>query len=788
MRAIFNAIAARIEMVISRLNELTDVSNVSPAKFDRLEYNGSQYVNIPPIQQWVTVGTANAMYTTVQDAIDAIVDATAIKPYGILIHPGIHAGDIVGKDNVHLVGVSRISSIVTGKIDLSGTNASIERLGVQRTVASNGEVCVLMGDGSVFNSNILVFNTSDYALTALKVDNTSVNAITGIDGVGIYVLDTASTNKDITGIELAGLGSHLCFGNGLEINCNTASSGNFIGMLISGGTKYGGSSNRIDVVHSNAGFSGDVCFRKLTAAISPFNQAASFYTASGAGGGTCTAFCMNTSGGSGTASENGASFEISGYATENLDDTALGDTQIIRLLSQNTDLPSVGAGTILCTPRDANKSGFHSWVGTPSPYFTVGGTVNFTMNAAANGYIKDTPRPVAGGQSTVLTAQATSYIYADSDGVLQSSVVDPGYSVLRLFQAWCDGVNAPVVVRENHPYSYPSDVAKWAHDNFGSTVGATGADITILSAAGRTIKIVGANELDDHGIEDTIPDSAGAAVTWLQVYLDAGGKAATYANSTALGAVFNNAGTPSAAGTWVVWQLYVGKTNLNSSTPLYVAMMHGANFANQADAQAAIDGRQINNAPTELLQLEIVRLGYCIIRVSTTTIDSLTIDKKTGTSGASSGGSATNASLVATSVTSFNGWLSAVATSVQAALNALSALGLKGSVQTTDATATTLTSATIPSNVADCFTLVVSAFQTLTGDSKSWNLAYRVKNVAGTVTVEKFQEMISEDAGAAAWTAVVDVSGTTARVRVTGEAAHTIRWNCTLRRANYGGV
>ena len=772
---------------LASIDDIGDVSITSATKFDRLEYDGTVWKNIAPIQQWVTVGIANAQYTSIQDAIDSITDATPSKPYGVLIHPGVYSGDIVGKDDVHLVGISRISSIVTGTIDLSGTNASIERLGVQRTVGSDGEVCVSIGDGSVFNANFVIFVTADYALTALKVDNSTTNSITGIDGVGIAIIDTGTSTKDIVGIEFAGAGSNLMFGCGVEIQCSTASSGNHVGVLVSGGTSFGGSSNRIYFTHTNAGYSGDACFRKLTTSLDPFTQAGSFFVARGNGGGNCTAFCIDTSGGSGVANEDGASFNINGYASESLDDTAVGDIQVIRLVSQNKNLPSIGAGVTLSTPRDADKSGFLAWVGTPSPYFTLSSVDGFTQDAAAIGYIQDTPRTVAGAQSVTLATQATSWIYADADGVLQHTTTDPGYNVLRLWTAWCDGVNAPVPVRENHPYAFPSAVADWAHDGFGAFIESDGADPTILSAAARTIKIVGANELDDHGITEIIPDSGGAAVTWLQVYTDGSGFAAQYGNDTSLEAVYNNAGTPT-TGSWVVWQLYVGKTNLNTSTPLYVAVMHTADFANDSAAQAAIDDRAIANAPAELAKLELVRLGYVIIRQSTNEILSITIDKKVGVSGSTGGAAAASANTVSTNTTAFTGWLSSTDVTTQAALNSLSALGLKGTVQTTDATVTTLASATIPTGTADSLIVAVSAFQAATGDSKAWALEYRVKNVGGTVTVERFSDRASEDAGAAAWAAIVDASGATVRVRVTGEAAHTIRWNCTIRRANYGGV
>jgi hypothetical protein len=105
--------------------------------------------------------------------------------------------------------------------------------------------------------------------------------------------------------------------------------------------------------------------------------------------------------------------------------------------------------------------------------------------------------------------------------------------------------------------------------------------------------------------------------------------------------------------------------------------------------------------------------------------------------------------------------------------------GLAGRVQTTDATVTTLMSITCPNNIACEVEIKLAAFELATGDAKSWTLRYFVKNVGGTLTVAKHHESAYEDAGAAAWTAIADATGTTFRVRVTGEAAHTIVWQGT---------
>lgn len=103
--------------------------------------------------------------------------------------------------------------------------------------------------------------------------------------------------------------------------------------------------------------------------------------------------------------------------------------------------------------------------------------------------------------------------------------------------------------------------------------------------------------------------------------------------------------------------------------------------------------------------------------------------------------------------------------------------GIAGSLQTTDATVTTIASQGVPTDVACQANVMVSAFEAATGDSRTWNLEYFVKNDSGVVTATKIAERGNYDAGASSWAAVCDVSGTTFRIRVTGEAAHTIDWH-----------
>ena len=116
--------------------------------------------------------------------------------------------------------------------------------------------------------------------------------------------------------------------------------------------------------------------------------------------------------------------------------------------------------------------------------------------------------------------------------------------------------------------------------------------------------------------------------------------------------------------------------------------------------------------------------------------------------------------------------------------------------QTTDATATVLTSDTsaasttnqviLPNNSAYSFTGEVIAGVTAAGDTARWTIDGAIKRGAnaastamvGTATVT----MTHNDAGAAAWTVAVTADTTNGgiKVEVTGAAATTIRWVCKI--------
>jgi hypothetical protein len=188
----------------------------------------------------------------------------------------------------------------------------------------------------------------------------------------------------------------------------------------------------------------------------------------------------------------------------------------------------------------------------------------------------------------------------------------------------------------------------------------------------QKIQINGADVLADHGLDTTIPDSAGVGVSWYKYFTNAGGKWCLYSTTDTFSGTYNAAGTPTAltAGRFAVYTLYCSKDNLNTTTPFYFAVLNTAQFTNLTAANTAISNGTIARATNELASLEIAQLGYIVFSQSSNSIVQVTISKATLKQTLSTGGTNT-AALVNTVTTNFDGILSAADTNVQAALETI---------------------------------------------------------------------------------------------------------------------
>lgn len=83
---------------------------------DNVTINGILTTNtfITPYQQVVTVAKQGGDFTTIQDAIDSITDATTLKRYCIRVMSGVYTEAVTCKNYVDIIGSGRTNSIISG--------------------------------------------------------------------------------------------------------------------------------------------------------------------------------------------------------------------------------------------------------------------------------------------------------------------------------------------------------------------------------------------------------------------------------------------------------------------------------------------------------------------------------------------------------------------------------------------------------------------------------------------------------------------------------------------------
>jgi hypothetical protein len=320
-------------------------------------------------------------------------------------------------------------------------------------------------------------------------------------------------------------------------------------------------------------------------------------------------------------------------------------------------------------------SGFVSWYGTGDYWQVTGGAIELLRGG--EGYIYGRRVIWSAPQTTaVLAANTECYVYIDRNGVIQTTDDQPtAFNAIPLFEVLYDGTNY-TVVKENHSYTFPTRASEYIHNNIGIIIrnAAGGANIDKLGTttgadvADRQVELLGADVLEDHGLETTIPDSTGAAITINYYYTDGSGKWIRYDSTTEVPMFYNNAGTPTALTTnyYGNYRLYVTKDNLNSTTPVYIGVMDDGNYANAILASNAITAG-MPKATNELAGLELAQLGYITVRNATGGYITVVDVEKSTLNGETTGSGASNiAALISTNA--FDGILSG-ALNVQVALD-----------------------------------------------------------------------------------------------------------------------
>lgn len=272
-----------------------------------------------------------------------------------------------------------------------------------------------------------------------------------------------------------------------------------------------------------------------------------------------------------------------------------------------------------------NNTGFVAWA-TTGTHYSIGSN-QLTILHGGSGYINGTYVTWLGSQTTTaLTANATTYVYIDAAGLIQSTIT-PSAATYRngivLFEVLNDGTYT-YVVKEGHPYDFESESSRYLHDNVGTVISGSGANVvqltsgTGLAITDRQVKLSGIAVLEDHGVMTTIPDSAGAAITWNHFYLNASSQWERHAQQSQMPMVYNNAGVITAltnepaAGSVGLITFYVSKDDFDG-VPLYIAVIDSTVYDTVNDAKLAITNGTFQAATNELAKLESAKLGHAVI-------------------------------------------------------------------------------------------------------------------------------------------------------------------------------
>lgn len=371
--------------------------------------------------------------------------------------------------------------------------------------------------------------------------------------------------------------------------------------------------------------------------------------------------------------------------------TAIGGTGSIKTVNVNFPTSNVLAGTITTSLEGVTRTaemwsdnitrmkdtGFYSWAAA-GPYFDDTTLGTFKLLVGGTGYIQGKRITWVAQNYVGMVAGNTYLIYIDSTGTIGAATAhtDALYeNYIVLFECLRDSTpitNNQVTVKENHPYSFQAGPSNYLHDVIGPVIQnvTNGANITLNGT--QKIQINGADVLSDHGLDTTIPDSGGVAVTWNKKYTTAAGKWALQNVSDTFSGYYNLAGTPTLLGAnkYGVYTLYVTKDNANSTTPLYFAILDTSQYNSSGAATTAISNGTTARISNELALLEMAQLGYIIYSQASNAITSVIISKSTLKQTLSTAGTNT-AALVNTNVTNFDGWLSSSDTNVQSALETL---------------------------------------------------------------------------------------------------------------------
>jgi hypothetical protein len=643
------------------------------------------------IQEYKTVGKTGAQFTTIQAAINAITDATSSKPYAVSVAPGIYAEQVTMKAWVFLIGVdpdatiiSSATTAIVGTIS-AGESSGIKNIGIALAPNSSASAYAISFSGDFIIENVNTTITVGASFTGavlggILITNANLSFLS-YHRINL-ISSLASTITLYKAISLTGTGRYTLFSCALY---GTIANATGIYQCVNISTTGGCVIRELSasMIFSSVTFSGSAigfnCDSAATLASSLRMGKNCTISLFGAGSASGTAYVckLDSTGNSAKFRYDELSININGFATEYIANTGSTDSQRLLITSSNKDLQQDAAGLSVSTPQDQNNSGFVRWGGTGAYWSYVIGTKVFTLLRPGAGVCRSTPVIWAANQTVTLTDFATDYVYIDSLGILRTTLTsnDALYkNNIVLFECWADGVYE-IITAENHPYEVPSAVSLVFHKTLGPLITGVGATITMLGAdTDRKLAIVGDDTILDHGLYTAITGDPAAAITISSLYVNASGKMQQNgATANALTSTWSNAGTPTngAVNDRIVKRIGVLKESLNSADPIYVASLHTAVYGNDVAAKTAVSNGLIAAFPPELINLEVVQLGFVIIKANGAgagnfITDGIVVSKKAFGANLIGSSSSSQASLITLNTTNFGDNLTAADSTVQA--------------------------------------------------------------------------------------------------------------------------
>lgn len=659
--------------------------------FDKLGY----HANTHNPEQTVTVCAAGgAQFTSIGAALTSITDNAVNKAYVVLINTGVYVEDVTLKPYVALVGVGNgpAAPVIVGTITNTTTGtewALLNRINHAFTITADSQSALVSSGSLLVNDYFLAGSTTgNYTYDLISITHNSASSPTVIFSSYITLSDTYNgSTKDRNLIKMVGTATaQPCnIGQSTLVMNVAALSGDLKILESSADAPLSIDSNTMTLINSKASFAGTVeGFCIENASTYPRTLSGNTITLQGTSGGTAYGTCLDSGGNSASFTTHGNTLKITGFANKYASFVDTTDFQKDWLTSMEGNYSKAGTGLTIITPYDLEQSGFVQWAGSGNYYSFVPATGVFTLLRSCAGMIRTTPVYIAFGQTVTLTPNFAAYfIYGDADGVLQFTTNPSFDEKVLLFSVYSDGTNY-TVSKQTHPVKFPAATSDYVHNALGSSIKNDGnAILTVLTAADRTVKMVGASTYYDHGLNTTIADSATGAISMLMMYTGASGTTFTGTSFTQIPGVVAS-GTSvvnGTAGRYVNYRVGVyASSNLSDAAAdqiaQYIVVPDSVQHTNQPAANNQIAANTVAAFPSVATAgLEVINIGFVTIQIDgagggTIPTGGVTSAKQVfGVNFAS--GSTSSAGTVTTDITLFDKNLSATDTSVQLALNTL---------------------------------------------------------------------------------------------------------------------